>query len=72
MTKYITLPCNECGQPNRVVNGQWLREIRESANLSQREFGKLANCSSPYISDIERNRRSCPSDILEYYLKLRN
>ena len=69
ITKYITIPCNECGSPKRVINGLWLREIREkSLKLSQREFGKKFKISSPYISDIERNRRECPEDILEAYL----
>lgn len=68
--KYIITPCNECSKPKKVLNGNWLRAIREKAGLNQRAFGKCINTSSPYISDIERNRRECPIDILEAYLKL--
>ena len=71
ITKYIMVPCNECGSPKKVINGLWLREIREKANLDQRAFGKTVNSSSPYISDIERNRRECPPDILNGYLSIK-
>lgn len=70
INKYIKIPCNECGHQKRVINGVWLKDIRESAQLTQRQFGELFKVSSPYISDIERNRRECPDNILHGYLTL--
>jgi DNA-binding transcriptional regulator YiaG len=70
--KYIEIPCNECGTPKKIINGQWLKQVREDSGMNQREFGALTKTSSPYISDIERNRRSCPDDILFHYLELNN
>jgi transcriptional regulator with XRE-family HTH domain len=54
----------------RVVNGADLRERRQRAGLTQRAFGRRAGVTSPYISDIERNRRACPPDILAVYYSL--
>lgn len=70
ISKYIKIPCNECGKPKRVINGQYLKQQRENAQLSQREFGRLVNMSSPHLSDIERNRRECPEDVVQAYLLL--
>jgi len=70
-SKYYDKFCSECGAKHKVINGLWLRDIREEANMDQRTFGKETNTSGPYISDIERNRRDCPSDILEAYLRLK-
>jgi len=70
MNKFITLPCNECGHPKRVINGRWLKSLRENAEISQRAFGKIFKVSSPYLSDIERNRRTCPENILQGYIDL--
>lgn len=69
--KWITTPCPNCGGNKKIINGQWLKAIRNKAGLDQRAFGKLVNTTSPYISDIERNRRDCPSDIFEMYLNLK-
>lgn len=70
-SKYYDKTCSECGQKHKALNGLWLRDIREKANMDQRTFGKETGTSGPYISDIERNRRDCPSDILEAYLRLK-
>ena len=66
----ITVRCPTCGHHMKVWNGALLRELRQTARLTQRAFGELVGVSSPYISDIERNRRSCPHGILEAYREL--
>ena len=63
----IRVPCPHCGQPYRVPNGLYLRDLREAAGLTQRAFGTMIGASSPYVSDIERNRRACPDDVLAVY-----
>lgn len=68
--KTIETRCPTCGHLMRVKNGAALREIRQLANYTQREFGRLVNVSSPYISDIERNRRTCPQEIYDAYMDL--
>jgi len=68
--KWLDLPCPCCDGMRRVINGQWLKKLREEAGLDQRKFGKRVKRSGPYISDIERNRRECSSDILEEYIRL--
>jgi len=70
--KWTTIPCPCCNGRRTVINGQWLRTIREQAFMDQRKFGKEINVSGPYISDIERNRRDCPADVMEAYLRLKN
>ena len=54
----------------RTVNGLWLKQLREDAGLTQRQFGIRVHKSSPYLSDIERNRRECPERIYEAYRNL--
>lgn len=56
----------------QVVNGAWLRWLRESARLDQRTFGETVGLSGPYISDIENNRRECPVEVEQAYRNLRN
>lgn len=68
--KYVMRTCSECGHGMRALNGAWLRERREQAGLRQREFAARSGFTSPYISDIERNRRACPSIVLTEYLAL--
>lgn len=63
----IWMPCPHCGQSMPVANGLRLRALREVAGLSQRTFAALVDASSPYVSDIERNRRRCPADVLAAY-----
>jgi DNA-binding transcriptional regulator YiaG len=70
--RHIDIPCPHCGQPYTVINGLYLRERREAAGLTQREFAKIIDASGPYISDIERNRRRCPDDVYAVYLHLRH
>lgn len=64
---FLRLPCPTCGQSTLTINGAMLKEWRQRANLTQRAFGEMVGLSSPYLSDIERNRRACPPDVLEAY-----
>ena len=70
LSKWITTPCPCCGGNRKIINGQWLRQLRENVMMDQRTFGSMTNTSGPYISDIERNRRDCPNDILDAYMRL--
>ena len=67
----ISMPCPHCGHRMRGVNGAFLRHRREAAGVDQRTFGTRVNASGPYVSDIERNRRACPPDILAAYRRLK-
>lgn len=69
INKYITVSCPCCNGNRRIVNGQYLKMLRESVMMDQRTFGKPLSVSGPYISDIERNRRDCPEDVLNAYLQ---
>jgi len=53
-----------------VINGAYLRWIRERAGLDQRTLAETLGISGPYLSDIERNRRACPPSIVTAYRKL--
>lgn len=66
----IKLPCPTCGKTMQVTNGLYLRQLRQTALLTMGKFGRALKVSSPYISDIERNRRPCPPRILKAYLRL--
>lgn len=63
--------CPHCGIRHRVINGAWLRWKRESNGLDQRTLASMIGISGPYISDIERNRRSCPVSIIKAYKELK-
>lgn len=65
--KFRSEPCSQCGAPQRVVDGSWLRARREAVGLSLREMAKRLDVSAPYLSDIERNRRNCLSYVRDAY-----
>jgi len=67
----IRVPCPHCGQPYTIPNGLHLRDLRVAAGMSQRDFARIIAASGPYVSDIERNRRRCPDDVLAAYHRLR-
>lgn len=71
-TQYLSRPCPTCGHPERVINGGWLRHLRETAGLTQRAFGARVAMSSPHLSDIERNRRDCPPALQAAYESLQS
>lgn len=68
---WIARPCPCCGAKQVVVNGAWLQWKRLRAGLTQREFGKRVGVSSPYLSDLESNRRDCPLSLRRAYEKLK-
>jgi transcriptional regulator with XRE-family HTH domain len=41
--------------------GEWIRDLREGADLSLRELAKSVDVSAPFLSDVELGRRY-PSD----------
>lgn len=53
--------------------GDRLKEVREAAGLSQEEFGKLADTSKQYVSQLERgiNRNPAPEFLRLWARKLR-
>jgi hypothetical protein len=65
--------CSECGTATRVINGMWLRWLRERARpkVSLRAFARSLKFSAAYISDIERNRRGCAWEIQQAYERLK-
>lgn len=70
--RHRTAKCPTCGHPRRgVVNGAWLRYQRLRRGLSQREAGRQMGASSPYLSDLESNRRECPFSLEVAYTQLK-
>lgn len=65
------VPCPTCGQSHKLINGGWLRAKREASGLSLRGFAALRALSPTYISDIERNVRRCPVNLVAAYLLLK-
>jgi hypothetical protein len=63
-------PCPECGHPRLTPNGAWLRWRREAAGLDQRTLAARLRLSGPYLSDLERNRRTVPVSVLRLYGQL--
>lgn len=57
--KFTHGTCSKRGTPRTVLNGQWLRERRQHAGLSLRDFATRVGVSAAYICDIEHNRRNC-------------
>lgn len=71
LEKFIDAPCPRCGSPKSVVNGRWLRIEREIAGLTLHEMGRRLGFSAVYLSDVERNRRTCTPKIRAAYEALR-
>lgn len=69
--RWRTIECPSCGHAKEVINGEWLRDMRLRKGLSQRAAGEQIGISSPYLSDLESNRRECPFNIEVAYSKLR-
>ena len=42
-----------------------IKEIRESAGISQKDLAIKANVSRPYLSDLEKNRRGAKPETLQ-------
>lgn len=56
--KYLPDVCPICGTPRAVVDGAYLRRLRERAGLTLREMARRAGYTPAYLCDIEHNRRS--------------
>jgi Helix-turn-helix domain len=63
-------PCPECGHPRVTINGHWLRWRREMAGIDQRTLAARLGVSGPYLSDMERGRRTVPASVLQVYRTL--
>jgi transcriptional regulator with XRE-family HTH domain len=49
--------------------GDYIRDQRNSANVSLRQLAKLAGVSNPYLSQIERGLRKPSAEILQQIAK---
>ena len=49
--------------------GEYIREQRNSAQISLRQLAKLAGVSNPYLSQIERGLRKPSAEILQQIAK---
>lgn len=49
--------------------GEYIREQRNSANVSLRQLAKVAGVSNPYLSQIERGLRKPSAEILQQIAK---
>lgn len=45
--------------------GSRIRELRKKAGLSISQLAALVGISQPYLSQIEREERQCPIDVLQ-------
>lgn len=53
------------GMANRSALGEIIRQQRELAELSMRQFAELAGISNPYLSQIERGLRAPSEQVLD-------
>jgi len=70
--KTILRPCPACHQLVKHPNGLLFRYWREQAGVSQRELAQRIGLSSPYLSDVESNRRSASLAVQRAYEALRD
>ena len=63
--------CVHCTGRGEVVrmNPAWLRWKRESAGMSLRAMARYLGVSAPYVSDVERGRRSIPDSWRAQYVR---
>lgn len=67
------IKCPQCGGQGAIVkvDFQLLREARMISGISLRQMALDLNISIPYLSHIERGKRSCPVKVKEAYEKLK-
>lgn len=63
----IRVRCLHCGSEVAVVNGQWLREIRQAAGVTLREAARRFDRSAAYLSDVELGQRRATDAIVGAY-----
>ena len=44
--------------------GSYIRELRISHEIGQRELAKKIGVAASYLSDIEKNKRSAPKNVI--------
>ena len=71
ITHYI-VECQHCGGAGRlsVVCHESIRKRRKAAGISLREMARRTGFTAPYISDVERGRRTCTGKIEKAYKAL--
>lgn len=73
MIRKVRIQCAACAGSGglNVIDPISLRETRQAAGISLREFAKRIKFTAPYISDIENGRRNCTLQIEEAYSQLK-
>ena len=66
----VTRPRSEIDEIESVGASSYLDLKGRETISADGELGDSLGVSGPYLSDIERNRRSCPPDILHAYTAL--
>lgn len=59
--------CGACGADREMVDGAFLRRLRERKSISLRAMATRIGKSAPYLCDIELNRRNATADIVAAY-----
>lgn len=69
-SKFTKINCPKCGAPTDKISGGWLREQHNKAGFSLRKLGAKLGYSSPFLSDVENNRRGCSERLRKAYEEL--
>lgn len=69
-SKWSEKPCPTCGTARTMPNGEWLRYVRQRANVTLREMARRTGFTAPYLCDIEYNRRNGSPAIRAEYERL--
>lgn len=68
MKKIVCPKCGGTGKiPDPVSQGEYLRNIRNSAGCSMRELAKMIGFSVAYLCDLENGRRRVTDKIIAEY-----
>jgi len=67
--KIKTIICTRCHQDRIVVDGGYLRKLRQDKKLSLREVARRNNISAAYLCDIELGRRMAPIALINFWQK---
>ena len=65
--KTKTIICTRCHQERIVVDGIYLRKLRQDKKLSLREVARRNHISAAYLCDIELGRRMAPIALIEFW-----
>lgn len=50
-----------------VINGSWLRAIREDAGITAKAMGQRLGYSASFVASIESEARPCPVAVVSAY-----